>query len=262
MRFDQAAIVVASALLCADVHATPAYDGQTPMIETGPLWFDPALSAEEQASAVQTLLQSQANIVAVYGERLASTRIVWCKTTECATYFAGTDRRPFSTPGHGKPRPGAQYAFSFPAIVVLGPPGRFTGQVLTHEMSHMEFRARLHGVSVPSWFNEGVASYIGGDQDQSCRSGVRGIDNLFDLDSSAQWTAYTFQHRDKARLTYCQARNEAGAWITEHGGFSAVLDLLAGRSKGRSFYSLYGRQQELLSAAVEPAQAQSKDVTN
>jgi hypothetical protein len=35
-----------------------------------------------------------------------------------------------------------------------------------------------------------------------------------------------------------------GDWIAEHGGFAAVLDLLAQRAKGTPFASLYGRERE------------------
>jgi hypothetical protein len=253
-------LLFVGALFCADVDAAaPAYDGHTPMIETGPVWFDPVMSAEEQLEAAKLLLQSHVNIVTFYQGRLAQSRIVWCKTPACATFFAGNDRRPFSTPGKGLRKEGAQYTFVVPSIVVLGGARDFSGRVLTHEMSHMEFRARLHGASVPAWFNEGIASYIGGDQDHFCKPGLRGIDNLFELQRGSQWVEYTFKHRDKARLTYCQARNEVAEWIAERGGFGVVLDLLAGRSKGRSFTSLYGRQQAQLLGPRPAAEPKLED---
>jgi hypothetical protein len=242
MSFAKPAIACVAGLLCALADATPpSYDGRTPMVEMGPVWFDQALSAEEQLSIAHLLLDADAHITAVYGQRLAPIRLVWCKTTECATYFAGTYRRPFSTDGNSRAKEGAQYRFRFPAVVVLGQPRRFTGGVLKHEMSHMEFRARLHGESIPAWFNEGVAAYVGGEHDDFCRPGMKGIDNLFDLHRGAAWLDYTNEHRDKSRRTYCQARNEVGGWIAEHGGFGAVLELLAKRAKGKLFWSLYGR---------------------
>lgn len=219
--------ILCAALLCAPAHAeAPAYDGRTPMVETGPVWFDPALSAE------------------------------------CTLYFAGTDRRPFSTPGKHHRKEGAGFTFTFPAVVVLGQPRSFTGGVLKHEMSHMEFRARLHGASVPAWFNEGVASYVGGEHDSFCRPGMKGIDDLFELDRGPAWLAYTNQHRDKSRMTYCQARNEVGDWIAEHGGFAAVLDLLAQRAKGTPFASLYGRERERVVAAASSPTVKDDDDTD
>jgi hypothetical protein len=249
-------ILFAAAFFCSNAFAAPpAYDGNTPMIERGPLWFDPAMSDEEQLGVAQGLLLAQANIVAVYGERMASPRVVWCKTLECATFFSGSDHRSHADRGKGVSRADSQYAFSVPALVItrqaLYPRNVRAVEVLTHENSHLELHARLRGASVPAWFNEGIASYVGGEQD--CRPGMRGIDDLFELQSGSQWTDYTNKYKQKSRLTYCQARNEVAGWIAEHGGFASVLDLLAKRARGRSFFSLYGRDHELPAASPTPA---------
>jgi hypothetical protein len=249
-------ILIAAAFFCADaVAAPPAYDGQTPMIEVGPLWFDPTMSVEEQLRVAQGLVQAQATIVAVYGERLGSPRIVWCKTMECALFFSGSDLRSHADSGNsGKPWGDAKYVFSFPALVMThqatSPKDPRAIEVLTHEMSHIELLARLRGASVPAWFNEGIASYVGKERD--CLPGMRGIDNLFVLVGS-QWIDYTNKYKQKKFQTYCQARNEVAAWIAEHGGFAAVLDLLAKRSRGKPFNALYGRLHELLPAPVAPS---------
>lgn len=253
-------IFLAAALFCADAFAAPpAYDGQTPMIEIGPLWLDPAMTPEEQTSVARSLVQAHSNIVAVYGERMGSPRVVWCKTMECTSFFAGTDGRSHANMGNGKRREGAQYAFSFPALVITRqarfPKNIRATEVLTHEISHIEMRARLRGASIPAWFNEGVATYLGKEHD--CRPGMRGTDDLFELQNGQQWTDYT-NHKQLAS-TYCQASNEVGAWIAEHGGFAAVLNLLARRERGASFYSLYGRKHELLAAPAAPSPARSTD---
>lgn len=240
---------LAAALCCANALADPpAYDGKTPMIEAGAIWFDPATTEEEQAGIAQSLAQAQANVQAAYGQRLGSPKVVWCKTKECALFFAGTDGRSHATPGNGKPRRGAQYGFYFPAIVLTlqaqtSKIGAATN-VLTHELSHIELRARLRGASVPAWFNEGVATYLGGGQD--CRLTVRGIDDLFELQTGVQWVDYTNQGAKQKARTYCQASREVGAWMTEHGGFAAVLQLLTKRAWGVSFDSLYGRKEQLI----------------
>jgi hypothetical protein len=258
MRSFKPVLLFAAALSGVDALAEPpAYDGKTPMIEVGPLWFDPAMSGEEQLRVAQSLVQAQARIVAVYGERMGSPRVVWCKTMECVSFFSGSDGRSYANPGNGKPRADAKYAFSFPALVITRqaryPRNVRAVEVLTHEMSHIEFSARLRSESVPAWFNEGIATYLGAEHD--CRPGMRGIDDLSALQNPARWREYTNESGRNLVLSYCQASNEVGAWIVEHGGFAAVLDLLAKRSKGRSFSSLYGRLHELPPAPVAPAPA-------
>jgi hypothetical protein len=256
MRTFKPIVLFSLTLVCANAFAgPPAYDGRTPMIELGPMWLDPATTAEEQASIAQSLAQAQANNLAAYGQRLGSPKVVWCKTLECAAFFAGTDGRSHATQGNGKPRRGAQYGFPFPAIVIT-PQHKSKSDtatnVFTHELSHIELRARLHGASIPAWFNEGVATYLGGGQD--CRLKVRGIDDLFELETGAQWLDYTNRGNPTKARTYCQASREVGAWIEEHGGFAAVLHLLNRRAAGAAFYSLYGRRQQLITApAVQSA---------
>jgi hypothetical protein len=247
--------LLAAALCCADAAAAPpAYDGQAPMIEAGPLWFDPAMSAEEQLGVARSFVQAQAKILAAYGERMGSPRVVWCKTMECVAFFSGSDGRSYANPGNGKPRGDAKYAFSFPALVITRqaryPRNVRAVEVLTHEMSHIEFSARLRREPVPAWFNEGIATYLGGEHD--CRPGMRGIDDLSRLQSPARWNEYTNQSGRNLVLSYCQASNEVGAWIAAHGGFGAVLELLARRARGQSFASLYG---ELHAAPVAPSPA-------
>jgi hypothetical protein len=85
---------------------------------------------------------------------------------------------------------------------------------------------------------------------------MRGTDDLFELQSGQQWTDYTNHHA--LASTYCQASNEVGAWIAEHGGFAAVLNLLTKRAWGTPFYSLYGRKHELL-AAPAPVPRAARD---
>jgi hypothetical protein len=179
---------------------------------------------------------------------------------ECVTFFSGSDGRSYANPGNGKPRYDSKYAFSFPALVITRqaryPRNVRAVEVLTHEISHIELNARLRGESVPAWFNEGIATYLGGEHD--CRPGMRAIDDLSKLQSPARWHEYTNLSSRNLVLSYCQARNEVGAWIAEHGGFSAVLQLLQKRSRGRSsFASLYGRQPELLPEPSLPAPSPS-----
>lgn len=243
----------AAVLASASAHAAPpAYDGVTPMVESGPFWFDPAMTAEERAGVMTSIAQAHANITAAYGVRLTSSLVVWCKTNACALYFSGPDGRSYANPGNGKYRDGAKYAFSVPALIITRqayhkPADVRPAEVLTHEISHLEMRARLGRATVPAWFNEGVASYLGGEQ--TCQPGIRGIGDLFELDAPAKWHEYT-NLRGKQSNTYCQARNEVAEWIASHGGFEAVLKLLARRAGGQSFYALYGRQHESLAPSA------------
>ncbi|MES2069661.1 MAG: hypothetical protein V4488_04885 [Pseudomonadota bacterium] len=230
---------------CAISSAAPAYGDQGPMLIAGKLLLDPAMTPDEQDEAIRNLAQARANIVAVYGEQKADMpEVIWCKMNACVTYFAGTSGRSFATPGKGFHRIGAQHVF-WRSTIVFTRPARVRAPVdiravetLTHELSHIEFSARLTGASVPAWFNEGVATYVG--KEQVCQAGMKSVDTLTELDSAEKWSVHT--NRDGKTLvnTYCQASEEVGAWIAARGGFKAIVDLLGKRAWGSSFNSLYG----------------------
>jgi hypothetical protein len=218
------------------------------MLENGRLLLDPAMTAEEQAAVARQLELARANLAAAYGTLFsAMPRVVWCKTKACVAYFSGTDGRSFATPGGGYRKEGAQHVFDEPSLVItrqarVADPARVLAvETLTHELSHTELRARLRGASVPAWFNEGVATYLG--KEHRCEPGMSGGASLADLETGPKWAAQTNRDGQTLVLTYCQASNEVGAWIAEHGGFGAVLELLKKRAAGRSFASLYGPQR-------------------
>lgn len=246
----QAFYKAAFMLALLSIHAAPAIsapgDTSVPrMLVEDDLIFEDVLSEKEHDMVKASLDRAKANIIDAYGERKAPhTDVIWCKTKECAYYFGGPTMRSFATEP-GLNRHGGRYTFRRPAIVILrqakaregGKP--FAVETMTHELSHRELRARLNGASIPAWFNEGVATYIG--KDQTCTADANGIDQLSKLADSRDWLTYTDQGSKVLVATYCQARNEVARWIQAHDGFAAVLDLLAKRAQGASFQTLYGR---------------------
>jgi hypothetical protein len=238
-------LIIFSALYSLNALAAPAYEDQVPMIQIDTLFLDPAMTAEEQEFVKKSVAQARTNIIAVYGEQKAEMPdIIWCKTKACVLYFSGTDGRSFSPRGNGYRKEGAQYKFWKPAIVftrmarVRDPEKIRAVETLTHELSHTEFHARLGNATVPAWFNEGVATYVG--KEHACEEGVRGVERLADLDTGAKWISHTNRDAQTLLKTYCQASAEVGAWIERHGGFTAVIELLTKRARLASFESLYG----------------------
>jgi hypothetical protein len=231
------------------MHAIPALpapegDGVPSMLVEGDLLFEDVLSEQERDMLRNSVSRARANIVEAYGEQKAqATEVIWCKTKACAYYFGGPTMRSFAA-GPGPNQHGGRYVFTRPAIVILrqarvSAAGNLRAvETITHEMSHFEFKARLNGAIVPAWFNEGVATYLGNEH--RCSDDMKGVDKLSDLASSKAWMTYTNQGNELLVATYCQARNEVGRWLQSHGGFSAVVTLLAKRAHGDAFEALYG----------------------
>lgn len=95
----------------------------------------------------------------------------------------------------------------------------------------------MAGQHVPAWFNEGLATYVGGEPVCTNATG-KGIADLRTLDLESDWVAYTGPE-DVFFKTYCQARAEVSAWIGKRGTV-AVGQLLDAVRQGQSFTSQYG----------------------
>jgi hypothetical protein len=231
------------------MHAIPALpapegDGVPTMLAEGDLMYEDALSEQERDMVRDSVSRARANIVQAYGaQKAGSTQVIWCKTTVCANFFGGPTMRSFATEP-GPNRHGGRYAFRRPAIVILRQARVRAGgnlravETITHELSHREFKERLDGAMVPAWFNEGIATYLGNEH--TCAVTMKGADNLSELASPRAWVKYTDQSNAVLVATYCQARNEVDRWIQSHGGFIAVVTLLAKRAHGEAFEALYG----------------------
>jgi hypothetical protein len=236
-------------LACLVLHPVAALsasddDGVPVMRAEGDLWYEDALSEQERETLRNNLRQAKANIVEAYGEQKATdTVIIWCKTKTCAMFFGGPTMRSFAAEP-GPNRHGGRFNFKKPSIAILREARAAPGsnlramETITHELSHREFKARLKGASVPAWFNEGTATYLG--KEEQCTPAMHAVDKLSVLDSPKDWMEYTNQSNTAVLNAYCQARNEVARWTQAHGGFSAVLTLLDRRAHGESFDSIYG----------------------
>jgi hypothetical protein len=232
-------------LLMHPVLASAASDESVPvMLSENNLWFEDALSEQERDMVRNSVDQAKANIVDAYGEQKAGdTLVIWCKTKACALFFGGPTMRSFATEA-GPNRHGGRYTFKRPTIVILRQARAAPGanlravETITHELSHREFKARLHSETVPAWFNEGVATYLG--KEHACSPTAHAVDNLSELASPQAWVKYTDQSNAALVAAYCQARNEVERWTQSHGGFAAVLALLDKRGQGGTFESIYG----------------------
>jgi hypothetical protein len=74
--------------------------------------------------------------------------LIACKSDGCAKTFAGSTRRSRAVM---EPRP-------MVIVVGLGP---LTAGTVVHEMVHVEIRGRLGQRSIPAWFDDGVATFLG-----------------------------------------------------------------------------------------------------
>ena len=227
----QATVVCNSA---ATAGVTPVYNGKTTVAICPNVFVESALSAAEQAAISVMINAAAARDKTYYGSLMAAPPdVVVCKAVECATYFAGPSLRNTSLPAN-------TFAGSYVApraTIVSVAVASDTENVLTHEGSHVELAARIGSGRVPAWFNEGLATMVGGAPD--C-TGVttRAFANLRQVDDQPVWNSQT-NSTAVFLPAYCQARAEVVAWSNARPA-GAVLALLAAVKGGTPFYTAYG----------------------
>lgn len=219
-------------------NSAPSFNGTALVAVCGNVFVDPTVAKNQHpviVEAVSFAVQSGKNF---YGT-LVSTQadVIVCSTQACGAYFAGPSLRnvtlfPSTFAG--------QYTAPRLTAVLTSATAPRNSNILAHEFSHVEVITRLNGARIPAWFDEGLATFVGGEPVCTNVTG-KGIPSLLTLDSSADWTFYTASNATFEK-TYCQARAEVAAWITKRGA-GAVNTLLQAVSQGQSFTSQYGAMQ-------------------
>jgi hypothetical protein len=190
------------------------------------VYVDPAMGWEERELVKTSYVEAHAAVADFFGAPVEMPSAIVCSTDACAETFAGPTRRSRATL---EPRP----------TVIIGGLGPLTKGTLVHEMIHVEtaLRLRKEDHHVPTWFDEGVATYIG-DSGRCTASTPRAVDDLRRLEHAWVWTNFTNQP-DKIGPTYCQARDEVAAWSKTHGR-KALVGVIDAVARGESFEANYG----------------------
>ncbi len=210
------------------------------------LHADPATSLEDRRALARWYGESLLALASVFGAATTDPPVVIsCATDACALHFSGPSRRSRAILG-AAPRP----------VVVINGLGPLTEGTMLHEMVHVEIARRLGKTpagALPTWFNEGVATFVG-DNARCSPATKRAVDDLRRLDASFAWEGVTSM-TGRIDGAYCQARDEISAW-TERRGKPALVALIDAVAAGKSFDDLYG---PLVTALPEASYDRSLD---
>ncbi len=127
-------------------------------------------------------------------------------------------------------------------MVVTGPVAG-TALILTHEFVHAEMKAWLPYDSLPTWFNEGVATLVANEPNCDAYPPSSSFD-VTQLSTKQKWQDH-IRTPGTTRETYCRARHEVGLWAEQFGnarGIAAALRrLMSTVASGGSFEHAYAR---------------------
>jgi hypothetical protein len=207
------------------------------------LYADPAYTPNKYAQLTAAMRKAKQQTAAFFGEQRApDPDVIFCKKQDCARYFSGNAMRGKALKP-GSAGSGGQYIAQQPTIVIVTQ-GRYAALQLTHELNHVEVHARSGNKSLPSWFLEGLATYVSGQP--NCTQGTKRTpttsDNTHHLaemeKTKTPWVAYT-NDPTKSHASYCQAASEVEQWIKRNGK-PALIKLLDRIKAGESFAVSYG----------------------
>jgi hypothetical protein len=123
--------------------------------------------------------------------------------------------------------------------VIVSGPYAGTARILTHERVHAEMKSWLPYDSLPTWFNEGVATVIAHEPDCSSQPQLSMFD-ITQLDTKAKWQAHI---RNVGTLTtYCQARDRVAAWAEGAALAPALRQLMTSVANGEPFATALRRR--------------------
>lgn len=188
---------------------------------------------------LKIIRDAEARVRNFYGPTAQGTvDFMFCGTTACSSFYtAGINRPMFRSPNFYIN--GVLYERGM--VVNMGVGSASNLGILAHELAHGELRARTSRFSqggIPAWFDEGLATLVGGDRELSTCAGFNGVPDLRALDFGYQWVEAT-SNVNTAGTVYCQAQREVDAWHKRVGN-AGLLALIQRVNAGEGFYTVYG----------------------
>jgi hypothetical protein len=218
----------------APMSSPPVFNGVQLVKICNGIYVDPVIDSSYYGLISQSSTYGKDTVKSFFGSSLMSRTplAIICGTPTCDLYFMGANAGGWNMPMGWHP-----FNSSFTALedtFVIGSSNYRSDLLKTsaHETSHLEVYARTNG-TVPTWFNEGVATYISGNP--YCPPFTPGVTPVVkvqaDLKNVSQWLPNV--------ANYCQASNEVSSWIAKNGK-PAFIQLLDKVKNGSDFNLVYG----------------------
>ena len=189
------------------------------------LYVDPSMPDSQRQILLSSLVDAKEHVATLYGEYIANPVIIAGHTTEVMKTYGGNT---YNRAGRASLTPIASF-------IVLGPDGVLSPDILSHELAHVEFSARIgyrKRDKIPNWFDEGLAVVFDDRYSEAeWRSRTNDGKTAPDLD---QMGIITYNDR----LGYLTAKHEVQRWLDVVGqeGFWALLESI---QSGDEFHETY-----------------------
>jgi hypothetical protein len=196
------------------------------------IYTEPGLTDAEVAELRRDWEIARQNLVRAFdGETRSMPLTLFCHTASCKVELgASPDVAAANDLGF------ASTVLPGSSVVATGPVSG-TARILTHEFVHAEMKEWTSYDSLPTWFNEGMATFVANEP--SCaRNPPAPLPDIEPLTTKDAWQRHLREHHDTIEV-YCQSRHRVAAWAErfgdEKGRAAALKTLLTSVAHGTPF---------------------------
>jgi hypothetical protein len=180
------------------------------------VYADPGLDERRIVGLVRA---AEKRVADFYGGRRGTTRVLACSTEKCYSRIGGGKEKGIAVLNR---------------TVMLSPRG-LDVVIASHELSHVELRARLEA-EVPQWFDEGLAVVVADDRRYLTPEGGC----LVEPTGPQPATLAAWLKADPGK--YGRAACEVSRWLAANGGRDGLLRLVERANHGAEITLLLGRE--------------------
>lgn len=204
---------------CAITHPAPpialADREMTPLCDD--VYAEPDLTPVALASLAASYRAARRDVAVAFDQEMLSRPVVlFCQSPACKVALgaspeaARADDLGFASAQAQTPS-GERVNRS---IVVASGPFPSTARVLTHELVHAEMKAWTSYDALPTWFNEGMATFLAGEPNCEAHPAHGPDAPLVDVETlgtKVAWRSHLQAHHD-TRDVYCESRHKVARW--------------------------------------------------
>lgn len=203
------------------------------------VYVEPGLTARETEELRQAHRSALEGLRRAFGQTQGKAPItLFCHSAKCKIALGAPSEVAASTE-LGFARDGVQTDTGFVKtnVIVVSGPYESTPRVTLHEMVHAEMKSYVPYDALPTWFNEGVATFFADEPGCSAHPPASQFD-VRALDSKQKWQEF-IRAPGATVAAYCQSRHEVSAWADTRGGRlevgKALRALLQNVARGEPF---------------------------
>jgi hypothetical protein len=202
------------------------------------VYAEDGLAPAEQDTLRNAWVIAAGNLSVAFETIRSSPVVVFCRSAACKFAFGAAPEAAASEDlGFASAQVILDDGSLAPSAVVVTGPVPATPRILTHELVHAEMKARVAYDLLPTWFNEGTATFLAGEPRCEPTAASNDLD-VKRLRTKTLWQRH-LRGGGRTRETYCASSREVERWLTRFEGDhprAAALDaLLTSVAQGTPF---------------------------